>query len=109
MDLGYMQEGPSGAIPSKKEKPKKQYPRFSVHDKQGVKQLVKALGKSANEIGKEFTATVCLRLAERSQSKSDYGNSIGFDVMSMEECKENGEEPRKGETMDDYVGRRMKG
>lgn len=88
MDLGRKVESPGAypAPPVDSKKPKITYPGFSLSDKVATE----FTDEHEPKLGNEYTATV--RLCVTSLTADEYGNRVQFDIKSLDNVAEKGEE-----------------
>lgn len=71
--------GAEPASPVDEKQPKVSYPSLNLSNK-----VADSFLKECDaDLGDEITATVCLKIT--SLRKDEYGNSVGFDVLSLED------------------------
>jgi hypothetical protein len=97
MNLG--QKRPSGeiAVPQKSTEPKETFPGFNLNDKIADE----FLKEYDCDLGDKITATVKLRVS--SLRKDEYGNSIGFEVLTLDDIEVVGEEEENEKDSDEKV------
>lgn len=86
MDLGRKMKAPGSepASPVSAKEPKVTYPGFSLND-----EIADSFLKEYDcDLGDEITATVKLKVT--SLRKDEYGNSVGFDVLSLDDVQDSG-------------------
>jgi hypothetical protein len=79
MDLGVEQTTGPSAVSESEKKTKVVYPDFTLRDKVAKDQL----SENECELGEEYTATVRLRTSALRQD--EYGQSVSFEVLSMDD------------------------
>jgi hypothetical protein len=97
MNLG--QKRPSGELvsPQKSDEPKETFPSFTLSDK-----IADAFLKEYDcDLGDEITAKVKLKVS--SLRKDEYGNSVGFEMRTLDDIKVVGEEDDEKESGDEKV------
>lgn len=96
MDLGTKQKSP-GAIPPSPvdaKQPKITYPSLYLNDDKAEE----FLKDNSGELGTEITATVKLRVV--SLRKDEYGNSVSFDVLSLDDIQSSSADKKEKESDD---------
>lgn len=96
MDLGRKVESPESypTPPANSKKPKITYPGFSLSDKVATQ----FTDEHEPKLGSEYTATV--RLCVTSLTADEYGSRVQFDIKSMDDIAEKGEDADEKESAD---------